>query len=242
MEATDSEGKTIRLKKLNDELTELEVDGKKLETTNNEFKEHLIEIEEVERNAGKELIEVQKIEHNKLVQKMEQQKKQHQVLKEKMELQKKDFAKHQKDFAKHQDEFKKHHKDLQEVKIKNIPMIEKVQLERNEMKKVMAIEKKNRAEERDRGKKRAEIVARQKPYRESNDEVSSIINELSGRGLITNPDVLSFSLSNKELMVNGKKGPDDLHQSLVRKYIKKTGDLYSYSKSGGNITTTVNKE
>ncbi|HVG15709.1 MAG TPA: M56 family metallopeptidase [Chitinophagaceae bacterium] len=242
VEATDSEGKNIRLKKLNDELTELEVDGKKLEATNNEFKDHLVEIEELERNMGKELIEVQKIQHGKLKEHMELQKKEHEVLKQKMNLQKKDFEKHREELQKHQEEFQKHRKELEKVKVENVPKIKKMQLEQNEAKKVMAIQKKNAIQDRDMIKKRAELVEREKPYRETNDEVSSIINELSKRGLVTNPDVLTFTLSKKEFKVNGKNGPEDLHQLLVDKYIKKNGDLFSYSKSGGSVSTTINKE
>jgi hypothetical protein len=166
---------------------------------------------------------------------MELQKKEHEVLKKKMELQKKDFEKQH-------EEFKKHRKELKEIKVENVPKIKKMQMEQNEARKVMAIQKKNMMQDRDMIKKRAEVVERQKPYSETNDEVNSIINELSKRGLVTDPDVLSFTLSNKEFRVNGKKGPDDLHQALIQKFIKKNGDLFSYSKSGGNVSTTINKE
>jgi hypothetical protein len=235
VEATDDAGKIIKLKKLNDELTELEVDGKKLEEGNNEFKEHLFQMEALERNATKELVEMQKMEWKEIKDKMELQKKEHEVIRKKMELQKKDFAKHE-------DEFKKKHKELQEMQMKSIPKMKEMQLAQIEAKKVMAIQKKAMIEERDMIKKRAEVVARQKPYKEENDEVNSIINDLSKRGLIKNPDVFSFTLSKKELMVNGEKGPGDLHQLLIEKYIKKNGDLFSYSKNGGSIATTINKE
>lgn len=215
VEATDNEGKTYRLKKLNNELTEMEVDGKKLQAINEDLKEELAHFEKLEINTNhKELFEVQRKEHEKM--------------REMMEVQKKEFSKHR-------DEFKKQHQQLQEVMIKNIDTVIKMELG-SLVQKEMAIQKTNLV------RNKIEAIENVKRYQGNNNEINSIINDLMKRGIITNSDVMSFSLSNKELTVNGKKGPSDLHQALKEKYIKKDGDYFSYSKSGGNTTTTVNKE
>src|SRR5215218_10228669 len=51
-----------------------------------------------------------------------------------------------------------------------------------------------------------------KVNRNSNDEINSIIYELSRHKLITDEKSLSFELDNNKLTVNGAKQPTDVHQ------------------------------
>jgi hypothetical protein len=53
---------------------------------------------------------------------------------------------------------------------------------------------------------------------------------------------LSFSLNDKELVVNGKKQPDQIHQQFKEKYIQNKSDRFIYSKKGNSTSITINKE
>jgi bla regulator protein BlaR1 len=74
------------------------------------------------------------------------------------------------------------------------------------------------------------------------DEIHGIISELSQANLIPDKANLSFTLNNDELIVNGKKASAEIHQQLKEKYISKSGDFYKYSRAGNSESTTINKE
>src|SRR6266496_1999972 len=56
-----------------------------------------------------------------------------------------------------------------------------------------------------------------------------IIRELEDANIITTRSNLSFRLTNDELIVNGVKRPDAIHQKILKKYVRKPGDIVSLS-------------
>jgi beta-lactamase regulating signal transducer with metallopeptidase domain len=56
-----------------------------------------------------------------------------------------------------------------------------------------------------------------------------IIRELEDAKIITSRNNLSFHLTNDELIVNGVKQPDDIHQKILKKYVRKPEDKISLS-------------
>jgi hypothetical protein len=92
--------------------------------------------------------------------------------------------------------------------------------------------------------RKAQVIQSGKLYRQgrTNDDVSRIIADLGNRNLVTDENDLSFSLSDKELVVNGKKQPAEIHQQFKEKYIQKKGDRFKYSKKGNSTSITINKD
>src|SRR5439155_25449211 len=75
------------------------------------------------------------------------------------------------------------------------------------------------------------VVAMAKPVVSilRNSVSEEIINDLKEANIITTENNLSFRLTNDELIVNGVKQPDDIHQKMLRKYAGKPGGTISLS-------------
>lgn len=196
-------------------MTEFMVDGKSIETGTEEYKEKLHQLERLERGgAQKARVEAQRREHEKMREKFQEQREQ---------------------FAKRQEEQKINHKIQRAEQEKRISS-QKRQNELVMVHKALALQKQQHLENK------IEVARNKKLYAGNNGEINSIINELTKNNVITTSDALSFSLNNKELIVNGKKQPANLHQSFKEKHIQKPGDYIRYSKKGGSTNITINKE
>jgi bla regulator protein blaR1 len=92
--------------------------------------------------------------------------------------------------------------------------------------------------------KRAVEMQNEKIYRTGkiNDDVSRIIADLGNQNLLKDENDLSFRLNDKELVVDGKKQSDEIHQQFKEKYIQNSGDSFSYSKKGNSTSITINKK
>jgi hypothetical protein len=92
--------------------------------------------------------------------------------------------------------------------------------------------------------RKAEMIQSKKLYRPGrmNDAVCSIIADLSDQNLIRDENDLSFSLNDKELVVDGKKQAAEIHQQFKEKYIENSSDRFIYSKKGNATSITINKE
>jgi hypothetical protein len=75
------------------------------------------------------------------------------------------------------------------------------------------------------------VVAMAKPvvYISRNSVSEDIISDLKKANIITSETNLSFRLTNDELIVNGVKQPDDIHQKMLKKYAGKPGGTISLS-------------
>ena len=215
VEATDIEGKTYRVKKIKDAVTELLVDGKTIAPGTEEYQEILHQLERLENDgAQKARVEAQRKEHEKMREKFQEQRGQ---------------------FAKRQEVQRINHK-IQRLEQEKRVSSQQRQNELVRVHKALALQKQQHLENR------LEVARNKKLYAGNNSEINSIINELTKNNVITTSDALSFSLNNKELIVNGKKQPANLHQSFKEKYIPKPGDYIRYSKKGSSINVTINKE
>jgi bla regulator protein blaR1 len=92
--------------------------------------------------------------------------------------------------------------------------------------------------------KRAVKMQSEKLHRSGkiNDDISRIIGDLGNQNLVKDENQLSFRLSDKELVVDGKKQPDEIHQQFKEKYIHNNGDSFIYSKKGNSTSITINKK
>jgi hypothetical protein len=75
-----------------------------------------------------------------------------------------------------------------------------------------------------------------------NKYISRIIDELIDKGVISDDLKLTFSLDNEAMTVNGVKQPDEVFQAFRKKYVKHTGDHFSYVRSGSSVISTVKIE
>jgi hypothetical protein len=79
--------------------------------------------------------------------------------------------------------------------------------------------------------KPAEIVTKTEIYSSSTSISDEIIHDLEDANIITTRNNLSFRFTNDELIVNGVKQPDALHQKFLKKYVTKPGETISISYS-----------
>ena len=88
------------------------------------------------------------------------------------------------------------------------------------------------------------MIQSKKLYRQGriNDDVIRIIADLGEQNLVKDENNLSFSLNDKELVVDGKKQPAEIHQQFKEKYIQNNRDRFIYSKKGNSTSITINKE
>jgi len=77
---------------------------------------------------------------------------------------------------------------------------------------------------------------------ESRDRIiKPIIEMLRDKGLVTESDDISFSLDDKELIVNGKKQPEEIFESFKHEFLYNSDDYIKYSKHGGTESTSINR-
>ena len=75
----------------------------------------------------------------------------------------------------------------------------------------------------------------------SNNDISSILGMLEEEGIIDDTERVSFTLNDEELIVNGKRQPDALHEMLRERYIHNRGDTFIYEKNRNSTRTTINR-
>lgn len=78
--------------------------------------------------------------------------------------------------------------------------------------------------------------------RESRDEIiKPILSMLMEKELVTQLDDISFSLDNKELIVNGRKQPKEVYESFRNEFLHNSEDYIKYSKHEGSESTSINR-
>jgi len=71
--------------------------------------------------------------------------------------------------------------------------------------------------------------------------INPILEELQEEKIISLPqDETSFELNNKVLIVNGKKQPAEIHERFKKKFLKKDGDYFKFSRKNGHTSTSIN--
>jgi bla regulator protein blaR1 len=236
VEATDNEGGHYSIKRIDGQITSLAVNGTVIPKDKyDDYSDLIARIDEAQKQR---------------------------ILKRKqdVELRKEDRMVKQKELMEKRKLLAlEYHKDLEN---KN----ELRRLERNEKKaEILQIQKLNnqkKAEvlqnEKLYNQKKLEVLQNQQLYNQKravkmqseklhrsgkiNEDISRIIGDLGNQNLVKDENQLSFRLSDKELVVDGKKQPDEIHQQFKEKYIHNNGDSFIYSKKGNSTSITINKK
>lgn len=88
-------------------------------------------------------------------------------------------------------------------------------------------------------KKNELLLAQDQQFHNSNHELASILADLAEANVIDDKNNFSFSLDDKELIVDGKKQSVSLHEMLRKKYIKHKKDYYRYKAKPNSRSTDV---
>ncbi len=88
-----------------------------------------------------------------------------------------------------------------------------------------------------RGEKMREVARQSR--RDAARMMDDVIGNLQEEGVIKDAENISFSLNDNELVVNGVKQSETLHQKLKDKYLQSAGDNISYSRSGDSKNSHI---
>ena len=73
--------------------------------------------------------------------------------------------------------------------------------------------------------------------------IDPIINDMVEEGLLPpHQEEMSFELNNGRFTINGKKQPADVHERYRKKYLKKDGDYFKFSRKNGSTSTSIKQE
>lgn len=71
--------------------------------------------------------------------------------------------------------------------------------------------------------------------------IDPIIQDMVEQKIIPeHQEELSFELNNSSFIVNGKKQPTEIHERFRKKYLKKKGDYFKFSRRNGHSSTSIN--
>jgi hypothetical protein len=76
-------------------------------------------------------------------------------------------------------------------------------------------------------------------FHDSNYQLAEITAILAQAGLIADMNNFSFTLNNEELIVDGKKQPGELYESLRQKFIRHKKDYFKYTAKPKKRSTEV---
>jgi bla regulator protein blaR1 len=236
VEATDNEGRHYSIKRIDDQVTFLAVNGTIIPKDKyDDYADVIAGIDEAKkqrmlkrkqdlmlRQADLMLKQKEMIEKRKLLA-LEN----HKDLESKNELRKLEYE-------------QKKAEILQNQKLYNQKRAEVLQNQNLYNEKKLEVLKNQKMYEQ----RKAEMIQTKKMYRKGriNDDVTRIIDDLNDQNLVKDETNLSFSLSDKELVVDGKRQPSEIHQQFKEKYIENSSDRFIYSKKGNATSITINKE
>jgi beta-lactamase regulating signal transducer with metallopeptidase domain len=215
--ATDTKGKKYTLKKLDGQITELTINGSTIPKKDyDKYSDVIEQLEGARMKREQKEIMAQKMKETQL----EYENKELQLKKEL--------------------EIMKEAQDRQQVEMQKTIEVLEQQRKQVEMENQKQIEQSmNKIQD---SQKQYEAVYDARNINNSNGDIPSIISDLYQNKVITSEDPLSFTLNNKELVVNGKKQPAELHQKLKSRYIRKPGDFFNYVHQGGTTSSTIKKD
>jgi bla regulator protein blaR1 len=236
VEATDNEGKRYSIKRINGQITSLAVNGTVIPRDKyGDYSDLIARIDEAQKQR------ILKRKQDLLL------KKENLIAKQKEMMEKRKLL------------ALENHKDVEnKIELRNLEYNQK----KAEILQIQKLYTQKRAEELQNQKlynqKKLEVLQKQQLYNQKralkmqseklhrsgriNDDVSRIISDLGDRNLVKDENDLSFSLSDKELVVDGKKQPSEIHQEFKEKYIENSSDRFIYSKKGNSTSITINKD
>lgn len=224
IEATDNTGKKYKIKKIDNEITEMRVNGELIPKEN--YDDHSLALRSMNESMARGSISRAKFNNEKFNEERNQK------LLEKSK--------------KYDIENKKMHKEFEEKRKEKFKEINR----NNEIRNRKMIQRNNELVQKSRVEDSARVFrngnraikVNNNSNRSTTGEVSLIIMELQRAGAIHDKENISFNFNDKELIVNGAKQPSELHDRLKQKYLQKAGDYIIYKKNGNTTSTTINHE
>lgn len=246
--AKTKEGKVYHYRLLNNEMVEMMVDDEKIKKEDFHRYDDIVDQIEAGRkeSAGKSLLDQKKNTAELL-------KKQELLNKQLMDLQ------NQQSQLKQAELEKQNNENMLNLQLENQQLMnQKLALQDKKMQELMEQKEKDQLlhynkmqkimeqNDKERGRKQKLFELQQKleymkdeKLHESDYELSRIIDELEEAGVINDENSFSFSLDDKELIVDGKKQSEDLHDSLRKKYVKHKKDYFKYKTKGNSRSTDI---
>jgi len=260
IDATDAEGNTFQLTKVNGTVTELVINGRSIPES--DFDQYLYIFDEIEnRNhatAGEqggedgvtaaerelaraqERLDVANKDQTDAQQRLEEQQERQQELQEQeqeKQQEKLEQEQEKKQDAAQQEAEKKQEAAEQEAERKQEAADQQAERQQEAAEKQQeAVEKQQEAYE-----KQKEAYDRQEVSRNAADRlINQLIGDMIDLGLVgSREDVHSFTLDSNGLTLNGARQSGDAYQTLRRKYIRNASEHYNYSHNSNGTTVDV---
>jgi len=260
IDATDAEGNTFELTKVNGAVTELVINGKAIPET--DFDQYLYIFEEIEsmnhatageqdgedgvaaaeRDLAKaqERLDAANQEQTEAQQRIEEEQEKQQ------ELQQQQQEKLEQDRERQQEALEKAEEARQEAQQKAQAAQQEAQ-EKAEEARQQAQEKAEADREAAQEKQQEAYEKQQEAYKRSRESqnaadhaIRQIINEMIEGGLVESREaVRSFSLDNEALIINGTRQPADTYEHFRMKFIQGPRERFSYKHTGTGTQTDV---
>ncbi|MFL5740019.1 MAG: M56 family metallopeptidase [Flavisolibacter sp.] len=236
IEATDETGKKYVIKKQNDQVTSLSINGTDVPQGQiGKYKELIGSIQDQQEIRMKRSAEeMQQMRAMQSEQRRQMEREREDMRREHEQQQKELLSQHQMKEREMQEDRQRQLSEMQELKKQQMDLEQSIMQKSREQMQQM------RDSMRSMEQMQRKLV-RDYTKTETNDEVDQIISDLLQNQLIKNTDPLSFQLSDQELTVNGKKQPSNIHQIFKDRYIHNKSDLFNYSRKGGSKSVTINR-
>jgi bla regulator protein blaR1 len=238
IDATDADGNTFQLTKVNGAVTELIINGKVIPQT--DFDQYLYIFEEIEGRSH-ETAEEQENEDKVSAVQREMDKVQERL----------DAANQEQEEAQERERVK-----MEEAQEKLQAAQEQEEAKQQEAAEKVQQEAEQRQEASEKARQEAvdkqqEAVEKQQEATEKQQEAVSvadrlihqIVRDMIANGLVgSKEEVHSFSLDNDGLTLNGTPQPAETYKLFREKYIKSPNEHYIFSREGTGTTTDVKQE
>jgi beta-lactamase regulating signal transducer with metallopeptidase domain len=269
IDATDADGNTFQLTKVNGTVTELVINGKAI--PEKDFDQYLYIFEEIEnRNHetageqdGEDKVSAAERELSRAQERLdavnqdqvdaqqrleEQQEKQQELQQEKLEQDRERQQEAQEKAEEAQQEAQEKAEEARQEAQEKAEAARQEALEKAEADRQEAVEKQQEAAEKLLEQQQQVYEKQQEAYERENIEaadriIHQIISDMIGLKLVgTQEGVHSFTLDNNGLTLNGVRQAADAYQTLRQKYIRSANEHYKYLHNGKGTTTDVKRD
>jgi len=242
IDATDADGNTFKLTKVNGDITELIINGK--EVPKKDFDQYLYIFEEIENRShltaheqeGEDNVEAAQREVEKAQERLDAANREQDEVAERKERKEQEK---QEALEKAQEALEQARQDAQDKAAQQEEELEeKLRVQQDSLEqRTQAMQEENRKkweEEYEKQRQTSAAIAK-------DDIVPRVIDDIIGHGLANSQnDIHSFRLDSNGLTVNGKKVAADVAQEFMEKYLKSRNQHILYVRnSGGGIHTEV---
>ncbi|HEV2481166.1 MAG TPA: M56 family metallopeptidase [Puia sp.] len=270
IDATDVEGNTFQLTKVNGAVTELVINGKSIpekdfdqylyifdeienrhhETAGEQEGEDKVALAERELAKAQERLDAANQEQADVQQRLEEQQERQQEAVEQEAERKQEAA--EQEAERKQEAAEQAQEKLEQDQERKQDALEKQQeateqeAERKQEAAEQQAERQQEAVEKQQEayEKQQEAYGRQEETRNAADRaIHQIVSDMIDLGLVgSREDVHSFTLDNNGLILNGVQQSADAYQTLRRKYIGNAAEHYIYSHNGSGTTFDVKQK